>query len=516
MNMAPLSKLSRFPLSAMVLAVSAGVCADDKVSSTPAAAADRDAKPSPPAASPGMLNSWLRQQSPAFDPWDLGVQLRARFEHTDNLDAPGAPGVDTKHGSVDFRANGGDANNDHLLLRSLGHLGYTPTPWLNVYVEGKESSSTGDDRSPNVDSDMMDLHQAYLRLGGSATVPFSVKAGRQELIYGDERLIGASDWTNVKRTFDAVKLRYEAGASWVDAFVSRPIVVWDNHFNESNDYEWFSGLYASSTSLIPFQESQFYALSRNVGAGSPGFYGSSPDPQGSSPRDIYTLGLRLKSLPGKLGGWDYGTEFAGQFGHFKETTKGAPASVAGKNLDQEAFAVAAGGGYTWSKFFGSPRLGAEYAYASGDNNPSDGTHGTFDNLFPTNHKFYGIMDLFSWQNVQIGRFTASIKPLKNFTLTSDYRLVWLADTNDSLYTNKGARRGGAVATAGLGYGVNPGFDSFVGSEIDLVGSYTIKPCAVLQAGIGHFFVGDYIKSSLAGLGGATDGNFIYAQCVLSF
>src|SRR2546426_6815098 len=110
----------------------------------------------------------------------------------------------------------------------------------------------------------------------------------------------------------------------------------------------------------------------------------------------------------------------------------------------------------------------------------------------------------------------SIKPLKTLTLAADYRLIWLADAHDSFYTNKRARRGGLTPTAGAGYGTNPNFGSYVGSEIDLVATYAFKRFASLQAGIGHFFVGDYVKSSLAGIGGARDATFVYAQFTLNF
>src|SRR5439155_159608 len=149
--------------------------------------------------------------------------------------------------------------------------------------------------------------------------PLIAKIGRQELSYGDERLIGASDWTNVRRTFDAAKLRYEVEGFWVDAFVSHPVILWNDHFNESDGQDWFSGIYASTTKLVPWQESEFYFLARNTGTGSPQFYGPPPDPQGATPRDIYTVGVHFKSLPGKLGGWDYNLEAAGQFGRYKET-----------------------------------------------------------------------------------------------------------------------------------------------------------------------------------------------------
>jgi hypothetical protein len=226
--------------------------------------------------------------------------------------------------------------------------------------------------------------------------------------------------------------------------------------------------------------------------------------------------VHFKSLPGKLRGWDYNLEAAGQFGWYKEATAGAPASVAGKNLVQQAYAAVASGGYTWTNMPGKPRAGVEYLYSSGDSNPTDGKHQTFDNLFPTNHRQFGIMDIFSWENDQILRFMGSVQPLASLTLTADYRLVWLADTHDSFYTSKGARRGGLGATDGMGYGINPNYGSFVGSEIDLVATYALKHYGSLQAGIAHFFVGDYVKSSLAGIGGARDATMFYAQFTFNF
>src|SRR6266446_3377935 len=91
------------------------------------------------------------------------------------------------------------------------------------------------------------------------------------------RLICTSDWTNVRRTFDAAKLRYEVEGFLVDAFVSHPVIIWNEHFNESDGQDWFSGIYASTTKPIPWQDSEFYFLARNTSTGSPQFYGPPPD-----------------------------------------------------------------------------------------------------------------------------------------------------------------------------------------------------------------------------------------------
>src|SRR5882672_5861779 len=99
-------------------------------------------------------------------------------------------------------------------------------------------------------------------------------------------------------------------------------------------------------------------------------------------------------------------------------------------------------GYTFANAWAKPRLGMEYAHGSGDSNPKDGTHETFENLFPTNHKFYGYMDFFSLQNIHDIRAIAQIKPHPRLSLAVEGHAFWLANTHDSLYTVAGTPRGG--------------------------------------------------------------------------
>jgi len=455
--------------------------------------------------SPGLANQWLRQQSPGFEPWDLGGQVRLRYELKEN------GGV---YPNFDFRRTGVDNDNSYLLLREKVHLGYTPCSWFSVFGEARDSSSVGDERHPSPDADQLDLHQAFVRLGDSSQFPITAKIGRQELIYGDERLVGGADWANIPRAFDAVKFRFENAHLWVDAFAGRVVLPVQHHFNEPNDYDWFSGVYASSTNLAPRQEAQIYFLSRDASAkaatAAAGSLYNLP-----SARDIFTLGTRVKSLPGQWNGWDYTVEVAGQLGSIN-----LQVPPAGRHrLDHEALAASAACGFTWTEVVGAPRLGLEYNFASGDADPRDGKNQTFENLFPTNHKLYGYMDLVGWRNIHNPRLSASIKPAKALLLTLDYHLFWLADTHDFFYSEGGLARGAnGPASPGepVSYGRNPGFNSFIGSELDLETTYSIKPWAIVRAGYGHFFIGDYIRSSLANVGGARDADWLYIQTTFNF
>lgn len=475
--------------SALVLAVSASVYGQPAASPRPAPGA-------------GLVNDWLRARDPYASKWDLGGQFRVRYEDREHLAVAGVPGA------IDFRAHGAPTNdNDYWLFRTKVHLGYEPLAWLRVYAEGRDSFSEGDERVPNPESDRADLHQAYVTLANARQFPLLAKVGRQELSYGDERLIGAFDWNNIGRVFDAAKLRYESDRFWLDGFAGYVVVPDDNNFNEPNHEDLFWGAYGGTKALVPKAETQLYFLGRNASEEAAG-------PQSGAliglptERDIYTAGARVKSVPGQLKGWDYTAEAVYQFGEFKE-------SNARPELDQDAWAAHVMGGYTFASTATAPRLGIEYNFSSGDSDPTDDRHQTLDNLFPTNHKFYGYMDLFSWQNIHNPRINLSIKPAKGLSVTVDYHLFWLADTADYFYQASGApRRGGAP---GAGYDRNHGHDSFVGSEVDVVATYTPKPHLTLQAGYGHFFVGDYVEQSLAAPAfGSSDADWIYAQAVINF
>jgi len=453
------------------------------------------AAPAPPAApSAGLVNDWLRGASDGWKPWDVGGQFRLRYEVKDN--AGSFP-------NRDFISNQ-DNDNDYLLERLRYHLGYTPASWFTAYVEGQSAFEQWDKRLNLPDFDSFNLRQAYLSFGDSKQFPLMAKVGRQELVYGDQRFVGNADWSNVGRTFDAAKLRYETSDFWVDAFSGRVVIPYDGHLARDNDYDLFSGIYGSTAKLVPWQDTQLYFLSRNVSAGAPNAIAPGVPGTPTTPRDIYTIGTRWASLPGKLGGWDYTLETAGQFGSVNQ---------ANVRRNQESFAVFASGGYTWKKVWSSPRLGLGYEFGTGDSNPNDGKNQTFENLFGTNHRFYGAMDLFSQRNMHIPRLCASFTPIKNLTIASEYLLFWMADTQDYLYPEAGPGR------TQNGYGRHPGFDPFVGSEIDIVATYTVKKLGDLQLGYGHYFVGDYIKQSVDSVpanGGAVDANWCYVQARFNF
>ena len=95
------------------------------------------------------------------------------------------------------------------LLRTRLRLHAPVTPVLGVVIQFQDSRIFGEETSTLLDgsADQIDLHQAYVRLMGSVLgVPLSVIAGRQEVVFGNERMLGAVGWSNTGRSFDAVRL----------------------------------------------------------------------------------------------------------------------------------------------------------------------------------------------------------------------------------------------------------------------------------------------------------------------
>ena len=434
-----------------------------------------------------LVNGILREKSPAYEAWDIGAEFRARQEIKD--DAGVTPDTDFISGIAESR--------EAIYLREKIHVGYKASPWFSAFVEGRDASGHEDLKA----DDVFDLHQAYLKIGNAKEFPLTATLGRQELAYGDERFIGKGNWNNTGRSFDAFKLRMENPFGWVDAFTSRVVIPDDGNFNVSNDYDYLSGIYAGTQNLMPWQETQVYFLARNYGIKGPNAIAPGAPGSPTTQRDIYTLGTLWKSDPEAFGGWDYSMEAALQFGSVYNTTQK-------ERLDQQSHALFASGGYTWKNAWGIPRLGLGYEYGSGDGDSTDGKVETFENLFGTQHKPYGLMDLAGARNMHIPKLSFSIKPVKGLTLAADGMVFMLASTDDYFYPESG---GGRKTN---GYGINPGSSSHVGTEIDLYATYKINAWSSFELGYGHFFTGNYIDDSVGNR--AEDADWCYTQLTLTF
>lgn len=369
-------------------------------------------------------------------------------------------------GRLEGFAGGGFGNSEDAYWLNRVRLNMTliPTAWLKFQFQWQDAQVFGKNPKPDRPpfEDTMDLRSAYVELMGPESKAMGFRVGRQELVFGEQRLVGHVSWLNTARTFDAVRATVRYKGYRLDAFAASVVNLREGEINKRADGNNFHGAYGSITSLVPkatVEPYGFWRLSPRLTTelGTPGNL------------DAKTIGVRwVGKLPASF---DYGIEMAKQIG----------------SLGSDDVAAWAGHwllGYTAATAPYKPRLIAEYNYASGDGDPRDGSRGTFDQIYPTAHDKYGLADQVGWRNIHHSRLGVEFKPRPKWLLTGNYHSWWLASPRDGLYNAAGAlvvRR------------VDGSAGRHVGQELDVQAVYTLSPQIQVSGGYAHLFPGTFLK-----------------------
>jgi hypothetical protein len=124
-----------------------------------------------------------------------------------------------RHEQVDNDAFSRDARADTLRLRlglraqfGQGFSGYLEGAGVAAADGHYNSGANGHTQYPSItDPRGTELNQAYLAWQGSA---FGAIAGRQRLLFDNQRWIGNSGWRQHEQTFDAVALQWQPSTDW--------------------------------------------------------------------------------------------------------------------------------------------------------------------------------------------------------------------------------------------------------------------------------------------------------------
>src|SRR3989441_12262687 len=388
------------------------------------------------------------------------------------------------------------------------------------------ASGIGAVSSQNNNGTGLDLHQAYILVKNLGLPGLSLKVGRQEIMYGDHRVFGNFNWSQVGNSFDAAKLMYSTPIADVDLFWARIFdneiaggctaagnnncsgVIFPSNTAKGTQDQNIYGLYVTLKAVPNWTVEPYYFLlqdTRPFGVVATSTIFNTPQ---AADQTRSTVGGRINGRQGIAGGaLDATGELAWQFG-------GASSGTA-QNHDMHinAWAGAFRAGYTFDPVPMKPRVGIEVTYASVDNCQHNGAAGaqtcaanghlhTFDNLFPTNHFKFGAMDLGSWRNMVTYQGVFDVKPDAVSKLQVNFAILRLANHLDNWY------RAGQVA-----YGVTGGANtaSSIGRELDIHYWRTFKEKFKAEIGVGHFWAGDYLRPSNGnningGGGGTTQGS----------
>jgi hypothetical protein len=358
----------------------------------------------------------------------------------------------------------------YLLDRLRVHVTIEPKDWLRFQGEVQDSRIFFNHHIPNGNpyEDSWTLWEGYAQVGSSTAGWVDVVAGRQVLAFGDERVIGPSDWLNVGRTFNVARVDLHHSDYKVSVFAASVVPGDNNDLHNALPGNNLYGVYGSVQNIIPKATFEPYVLWRVAPANS-----ALPETLGRGHLNEVTIGLHMKgTLPADF---DYDTEFDGQTG-----------SLGTSSI--RAWAGYAGAGKTFRKVATSPRVFIEGNYASGTKNPAGHDWNTFDSLYPSNHDKYGFSDQVGRRNLVQFRVGIEEDLTKKWKLKQAFEGYWLATSNDNFYASSGA----------IAVRAHPGASRYIGNELDLVAEYQMNRGLSFGFGYARLFAGQFLKTTTPG------------------
>lgn len=309
------------------------------------------------------------------------------------------------------------------------HASLQAARWLRVFGELKSNWVANREPGPSpTDVDRLDVHQLFADFGAGDS---TVRVGRQEIVYGSGRRIFPRNGSNVRGSFDAVRVMTQAGAWRADAFIFRPVEIDPGLFDDSSiDSQTFGGIYMTGAPapVGPLSLDLYWIDARRRDAR----YGTT-----RANESRHSFGIRVA---GALGGWDLDSEATFQNGTF-----------ASQRI--RAWAVTADVGHSIAGTY-PMRLALRASAASGDRDPADARLQTFYSMLPNG----GTLDQFfslSMANVQFVRPSWEIRIAPTLSVRLDVAWTRRQSDRDALYGNGGniIRPAGVSRARAVGRGV---------------------------------------------------------------
>lgn len=388
---------------------------------------------------------------------------------------------------TDSRLNAAGADNKYHLFRTRFHADLWYQDRVRLFAEFIDARAAGQDLPAlAIDknhTDMLNLF-ADIKLGQFHDGPAYMRVGRQELLYGSQRLISTLDWANTRRTFQGIKTFWRTPTFDLDAFFVRPMTTERNEFDHWDKDRNFFGLLGTYRPM----KGQLLDL----------YFLSLIDNRPVSPFNVQQGNI----LQGDSTLQTMGGRIAGDYNRFLYELEGAYQFGERSNLDISAFMVASGLGYHIPLPM-NPQFWLRYDFASGDSNPHDGRTNTFNHLFPFGHYYLGYMDLVGRQNLHDFNAQLTMHPQPWFTFIAQYHRFYLANKRDFLYN-----------AAGIGTlrDITGQSGSHIGDEIDFRINFHVSRHQDVLVGYSKLFTGNFVNNQRPGI----SPDFFYAQYTIRF
>ncbi|MBS1705178.1 MAG: alginate export family protein [Armatimonadetes bacterium] len=339
----------------------------------------------------------------------------------------------------DFKRSSRD-NGSNLLQRARVTLDWRASESITGTVQYQYAHNTFWKNAGNGSDENSQISQLYLRSNEQGT---QWTIGRQKVSFGTERLLVSSDWGNVGRTYDAI--RFQRG-NW-DAIA----------------------LKVGAADPVP-ANARLVAVAHTHHQGVTSLYYKG-DRDSSGETRIYTLDHAVKT---RLGAGEFEAEAAGQMGR-------------NRGMDHTAWAYHLAYNQPIGKRL---KTTIELNGASGGPASASKSH-TFDTLYTSSHKFFGMTEMFSWRNLTETMLTLSYNASDAVDLKTRYIAAWLQHPKDAWYGGNGRPNtsGGTALVDATGMSGRS-----LGNVIDFEASWKRNTKEVLSAGMALFQPGTFVRN----------------------
>ena len=464
----------------------------------------------------------------------IGLNLRHRYENrTQDFNSSGGTYNQAANGTRNLTNQAGTAHRQRKPAQdfTLQRMRLSFDMDINKNVLARvmfQDVRTFGDSGITGNNSQTDVQEGYVQLRNLGDINsllsnVQLRIGRWQQGYGNHRVIGTLGWANQSRSYDGAKLMYKKGNFWADVFAwqidetatggvsgsggtfgvntDKDTVLWGFY----SQYKF--GGFLKGNVIEPYLVVKSESIDEDVT--------NSTNRAIQSRETRYTWGFRAagKGLFG--GGFDYTVEPNYQSGTSDYTPfNKSQTSNAKENID--AWAIHAEAGYTFKNIPWTPRIGYAYSYASGDDSFDEGTQQTYKQVSPTQHAHNGYMDVTSWQNIIDHQLHLNFKPTKKLVVDVKTHFFELDQESDNWYHVGGTavNRAGADTFTDFSTGGTSDVDDELGQEIDITLKYKMFENFGVVAGYSHFFAGDFIEDTSAGVDRGVD--WFYLQTTVKF
>ena len=387
---------------------------------------------------------------------EMGVQVRYRGEADarDFNDQTGADVVHSERARLTAKIKEGRY---HAFLQIQ-----------DARVWGAEVDSNGDpaiDTLTSSSANGLDMHQAFLKVDDVFGTGIGIQAGRQEINFADQRLVGAEDWDQNARSLDGIIFSRAFGDAgvivpfYLQLVENDTLVTAADGNNEGKDHDiWVAGFH-SAWNIAEGQSLQPHLYVVRAGLIS---------------ETIYTLGVYYQGTAGPLS-WDVTGDY--------QTGKAG-------NADINAYMAA--GNISFQT--GPVMVSAGCDYLSGDDGHDADKIKSFTTLLGSNHEFYGAMDYFDFNVLSAvndgARFVRGLGLIDPHVKAS-YQIEQNTTADAAVHYFMTAEKEKAILADANGKGVDQ-----LGTELDLSVKHQTGPVTV-RVGYSAFFQDDAMEALAA-------------------